>query len=175
MRVLTSLAFVAIASMQLSFTGTNQAAQTSPQALPAFKAPPLVFTVSQIIPVSIPVYIPCADGGTGEYVLLEGNLNDLFHVTINDNKAVFKYHDNPQGLTGTGETTGDKYQATGVTQGQTTIAANNGQYETTYVNNFRIIGQGTGNNYLVHETFHITFNAQGELTAEVSNFSVECQ
>jgi hypothetical protein len=43
------------------------------------------------------------------------------------------------------------------------------------VNNFRIIGQGTGNNFLVHETFHITVNADGTMTASVDNFSVDCK
>jgi hypothetical protein len=43
------------------------------------------------------------------------------------------------------------------------------------VNNFRIIGQGPGNNYLVHEVFHVTINANGEVTAYVDNFSIECK
>src|SRR5215467_3765370 len=48
-------------------------------------------------------------------------------------------------------------------------------FNTTLVNNFRIIGQGTGNNFLVHETFHITVNADGTMTAFVDNFSVDCK
>ncbi|MBI4420235.1 MAG: hypothetical protein HY560_05360, partial [Gemmatimonadetes bacterium] len=48
-------------------------------------------------------------------------------------------------------------------------------FNTTYVNNFRIIGEGSGNNLLVHATSHITVNANGELTAVVDNFSVECR
>jgi hypothetical protein len=48
-------------------------------------------------------------------------------------------------------------------------------YEYTYVNNFRIIGQGPGNNYLIHNNFHYTINANGELTAWVDNFSAECK
>ena len=43
------------------------------------------------------------------------------------------------------------------------------------MNNFRIIGQGPGNNFLVHETFHVTINANGVVTATVDNFSVECK
>ena len=46
-------------------------------------------------------------------------------------------------------------------------------WEETYINNFRIIGQDPDNNYLVHETFHVTVNANGELTAFVDNFSIE--
>jgi hypothetical protein len=43
------------------------------------------------------------------------------------------------------------------------------------VNNFRIIGQGPGNNYLVHETEHIIFNANGTLTVFHDNFSAACR
>jgi hypothetical protein len=44
----------------------------------------------------------------------------------------------------------------------------------TFVNNFKIIGQGPGNNFLVHQNVHITVNANGTLTASVDNFSTEC-
>ena len=44
-----------------------------------------------------------------------------------------------------------------------------------YVNNFRIIGQGTGNNFLVHEIVHLTINANGTATNYVDNFSIECK
>jgi hypothetical protein len=69
-------------------------------------------------------------------------------------------------------TTGDRYAATGETQD--TFNAHAG-VEYTFVNNFKIIGQGPGNNFLVHETYHYTFNANGELTVELDNFSVECR
>jgi hypothetical protein len=48
-------------------------------------------------------------------------------------------------------------------------------FEETFVNNFRIIGQGPGNNFLVHENFHITVNVNGTLTVFRDNFSVECK
>jgi len=43
------------------------------------------------------------------------------------------------------------------------------------VNNFYMIGQGPGNNFKVHETYHYTIDANGELTAFVDNFSVTCK
>jgi hypothetical protein len=51
----------------------------------------------------------------------------------------------------------------------------NGQFETTFVNNFRIIGQGPGNNFLVHETAHITINADGTVRVNHDNLSTECK
>jgi len=125
------------------------------------------------IPIDLFVFVPCAAGGAGELVQLQGPLHILFRTTI-DNRGGFHstFHFQPQGISGTGLTTGDKYQATGETQG-----TDNGQvgFESTFVNNFKIIGQGPGNNFLVHENFHYTVNANGTVTAFVDNFSVECR
>jgi hypothetical protein len=131
------------------------------------------FTASVKIPIDIVVFVPCANGGAGENVALSGTLHDLFHITLDGNGGFHsKFHVNPQGVSGIGETTGTKYQGTGVTQGTF-----NGQvgFETSFVNNFRIIGQGPGNNFLVHENFHVTINANGTVTAFVDNFRVECK
>ena len=77
---------------------------------------------------------------------------------------------------GSGETTGDKYQATGVTKASSFKASfQNGQAQQTFVNNFRIIGQGPGNNFLVHEVAHITFNANGIVTVFHDSFTIDCK
>ena len=62
------------------------------------------------------VFIPCANNGAGELVIFQGNLHVLLSFTINNNRVSGKDHFQPQGLTGTGNVTGDKYQGTGVTQ-----------------------------------------------------------
>ena len=59
-----------------------------------------------------------------------------------------------------------------MTQGKTNLKVG---VQDTFINNFRIIGQGPGNNYLVHQTVHLTVNANGVVTASVSNSSVECK
>lgn len=131
------------------------------------------FTVSQNFPIDIVVFVPCANGGTGEEVELSGNLHDLFHVTFTPSGGFrLSGSDNPQGISGIGLTTGAKYQGTGITRFN--FGGRVGAEETD-VNNFRIIGQGPGNNYLVHDNFHITINANGTVTSFHDNFSVECK
>jgi hypothetical protein len=125
--------------------------------------------------ISLSVFIPCAAGGAGEIVDLSGPLHTLLTFTINENNVSGFFHFQPQGISGTGETTGEKYQATGVTQESFKSSLQNGQANLTYVNNFRIIGQGPGNNYLVHETTHFTINANGTATVFHDNFIVECK
>jgi hypothetical protein len=129
-------------------------------------------TVSQSFPISLTVFVPCANGGAGEDVALSGNLHDLFSLTFNGSGGVHvKTLDNPQGVSGVGLTTGTKYQGTGVTQSEFNAQVG---FETTFVNNFRIIGACPGNNFLVHENFHVTVNPDGTVTAFVDNFSVAC-
>ena len=125
--------------------------------------------------ISLTVFVPCAAGGAGEIVDLSGPLHTLISFTINGNNVSGKFHFQPQGISGTGETTGDKYQATGVTQQTFKTSLQNGQANLTFVNNFRIIGQEPGNNFLVHENLHINVNADGTLTVFHDNFSIDCK
>ena len=127
--------------------------------------------------IALTVFVPCADGGAGEVVDLAGPLHTLVSFTIHGNNVSVSgyFHFQPQEVVGVGETTGVKYQATGVTQQSFKTAFLNSQANLTYVNNFRIIGQGPGNNYLVHETLHLTFNANGTVTVVHDNLSIACQ
>jgi hypothetical protein len=118
-------------------------------------------------------FIPCAAGGAGELVVFTGELHMLIAFTANSAGGFhLKEHFQPQGLTGIGLTTGLKYQATGVTQEEINV---NAAQVTTFVNNFKLIGQGPGNNFLVHENTHITINADGTVTASFDNLSVDCK
>ena len=126
-------------------------------------------------PIVLSVFVPCAAGGAGETVDLSGNLHTLITETINGNNVSGVMHFQPQGVSGTGETTGLKYQATGVTSTSFKMSLQNGQANMTFVNRFDVIGQGPGNNFTVHETAHITFNADGTITVMFDNFSIECK
>lgn len=131
------------------------------------------FTASSIFPIDLVVSVPCANGGVGEDVALTGYLHDVFHVTFTPSGGFrVSASDNPQGVSGVGLTTGTKYQGTGITRFN--FGGRVGAEETD-VNNFRIIGQGTGNNFLVHDNFHITINANGTVTSFHDNFSVTCK
>ena len=127
------------------------------------------------VPTTIGVFVPCANGGAGEFVVLSGDLHVLSTVT-NDGAGGFHVggHFQPMGITGTGLITGDKYQATGVTRYDFNVKPPFPS-ENTYVNNYRMIGQGPGNNFLVHATAHVTVNANGDVTATVNNYSTTCK
>ena len=126
--------------------------------------------------IALSVFVPCAAGGAGEIVDLAGPLHTLITFTINGNNVSGIFHFQPQGIVGVGETTGQTYHATGITEESfPKTSFQNGQANFSFVNNFRIIGQGAGNNYLVHENFHMTFSANGALTVTHDNFSIDCK
>ena len=130
-------------------------------------------TDNETINISLIVTVPCANGGSGEDVDFEGPLHIVMNLTFDGKGGVhMKYHFQPQGLTGVGLTTGDKYQATGETQEVSNLQVG---VTDTFVNNFKIIGPGPGNNFLVHEVFHVTVNANGTVTVLHDNFTTDCK
>jgi len=129
--------------------------------------------VSITFPFGLETFVPCADDGQGEIVALEGTLHIVFHQ-VNDEAGgtMFSFHAQPQRLQGRGLTTGDLYQATGGTRNRTVIRAGE---KFSFVNNFKIIGQGPGNNFTVHENVQAVINANGELVVLSENVNIDCK
>ena len=123
------------------------------------------------------VFVPCANGGAGEFVFASDlRLHVLISQTIDAAGGLhIDFHFQPMGGNGVGVVTGDKYQATGLTRQGFDFSSGGLPFVETFVNNFRWIGPGPGNNLLVHTTFHVTVNENGVLTAFVDNSSAECR
>ena len=120
-------------------------------------------------PISLTIAVPCA----GELVRLFGQVNLVSHQTYDGNGGFHvKVHTNPMGVRGFGLTSGTPYRGTGVTQWVQNVKVGE-QY--TFINNFRIIGRGSGNNFMLHQTIHYTINANGELTVDFSKISTSCK
>jgi len=133
----------------------------------------LAITTNEFVPFAQAALVPCANGGAGEVVLVEGTLHVQNHLTINNNRLSLKTHFQPQGAEGTGTVTGDKYRATGVTQEQDSTGVI-GASEFTFVNNFRIIGSGPDNNLQVHQLIQITIDANNIIRTNVINTTIDC-
>jgi hypothetical protein len=126
------------------------------------------------VPVTFSRFVPCANDGVGEVVQVGGDHHILASITIASSGNVHaRIHLQPQGFSGFGLTTGDKYQATGVVQDEFTLEST-GQEET-FIVNIRLIGQGPGNNLTLHETLHFTINANGDLTAALDHIDIDCK
>jgi hypothetical protein len=86
--------------------------------VPAAKA---AVTTNIIVPIQSvtngPQFVPCANNGQGENVLLTGNLHFLFLTTTDNNGGVLgKFQFQRMGVIGTGQTTGDIWHGTGSSQ-----------------------------------------------------------
>ncbi|HEY6976360.1 MAG TPA: hypothetical protein VH396_08720 [Chitinophagaceae bacterium] len=125
--------------------------------------------------ISFVVSVPCANNGRGEDVFFEGTLHETFHVTVNNNRFLLKIIANPREITGTGQITGNKYEATGETEQAINQSFTNGQVTIPYVNNFKITGPEKNSSFLIRENAHITVNANGTATASIDNFSEDCE
>ena len=178
LRSTSSFALVALTAVAVSCDARQPADLTAPSAIAPSAAvstdAAVNDTQNESIPIDLVAFVSCANGGAGELVFMSGDLHVLTHFTLsNSGNLHVTQHFQPQGISGYGEISGDKYQATGGTHEE--FNDNGLPFTDTYINNFRIIGQGPGNNFLVHENYHVTINANGVVTSFVDNFSVECK
>ena len=134
-------------------------------------APATVRVTNLVSTLAFSVWIPCANGGLGEEVIVTGRLHETFHVTSTARgNAQIKLHSQPQGVKGVGAVTGMVWAGTGVTQEITTARLEpQGGAVNTFVNNFRLIGPGPGNDLVLHHVRHFTINANGTVTVERGN------
>jgi hypothetical protein len=132
-------------------------------------------TTQTTLPLNTWVHVSCALGGIGELVALNGDLHLQSHSQWDRNGGFHaEVHANPQGVSGVGLTSGDTYRGTGVTQESLHGAAGQALTQTLVIN-FRLIGQGSAANFMIHQVAHLTINANGELTAQVGSTEVDCR
>lgn len=114
---------------------------------------------------------PC----NGDVVTFQGTMHVTNSVTTDANGGFhLKTHVNYQGVSGTGSPSGINYNVR--TSTNETLNDNDaGQFETTVIQTIKLISQGSAQNYFIHIVFHITVNAAGETTSEVTETRIECR
>lgn len=159
---------------------TACAESTSPVApLRVIDQPPsraaVVSSTQLTLPLKRTLWISCANDGLGEDVTIEGELEIRTHSTEDENGGVrLTTHVRPSGVVGVGEVSGLRYRGTGGTFEGEGYATDGHPAVYSFVNNFRIIGQGPGNNLSMHMTIHQSMNASGELSADVDLSHTDC-
>ncbi len=125
------------------------------------------------VPYERTLFVSCANAGAGEDVELTGTINIVDQIIRNDHGFTLTYHTNPQAVTGVGLSTGDKFTASGGSEGTITGAFENEQYTGYYVEQLRIIGQNSS--FIVNYKFHITITSDGKISTSISEEKVECR
>lgn len=126
------------------------------------------------IPFDTEVQIQCEDGQLGEPVAVEGNLVLFSHRREDETGDIHAFDHYTLNLQGVGLRSGERYIYTGAGMSIVTVTSED-------PNNFRVYtGSGTNafvrlgddgthtGEILLHDTIHVTQNADGELTADVN-------
>jgi hypothetical protein len=117
-------------------------------------------------------FVPCSNGGAGEFVTGRIDVHNLITSTVNDNVDSWQFQFEPHGSL-VGRITGDTYQLTGVTRGTYEEILRSGEYTLTYVDRYQLIGPGPGNNLVVRETAHVTIDGD-DAVVDHDDWGVEC-
>jgi hypothetical protein len=167
--VMVRLVGVVLVISSSLFLGPAQATSALAQTVPV--------TTNIRFPVEVEAFVPCANDGAGETVLLSATVHSLVHQSTDEAGGThFLVHDNLQGAGGRGVVTGDRYR--GVSSSSTTshnfdpfVGA---PYGITFVQNTRFIGAGPGNNFTLLTRLHVTVNANDEVVRDFFEFTVKC-
>jgi hypothetical protein len=125
--------------------------------------------VNEHIPISGLVLNEC----NGETVALSGEAHVVIRETSDGAGGMhFGFHGNFTGVTGTGDQ-GNDYSVQDVLNDSFNLT--NGATEHTVNESFTLISHGSAPNFIGHALFHITVNANGDITVEFTNISGECQ
>jgi len=131
--------------------------------------------VTLTVPSQFAVQDRCAGGRFGEIIVFQGDQHLVFSETSTANGHLStKLQWNAEGITGIGQYTGFTYRALGVSSYQT-VTNGDLPYTSTFINNYHVIGQGTATNGDLHETVHVTVDANGVVTAWVTDYNFDCK
>lgn len=111
----------------------------------------------------------------GEDVYLSGELLLIFHTTIDDRGGLHsKFTLVPRNVRGVGSQTGIQYKAVGGQRDHFNADADFAPLNETFTSMFNLISQGGSGNLKIKAAFHITVNANGEVTVFFDRFSATC-
>ena len=116
-----------------------------------------------------PVLNPC----NGDVIFFSpaARIHIKFSTTFDANGGFHStFHFQPKNAHGVGDPSGISYNGVGITRGtfnDRSPPGPDGSLNETFVNNFRMIAKANGPSFHVHQTFHITFDANGNVTALV--------
>ncbi|HEY9477250.1 MAG TPA: hypothetical protein VIQ26_02350 [Microbacteriaceae bacterium] len=119
-------------------------------------------------------FVPCA-GDNGELVELDVREQIVTHEsTDSQGRTHVQFIVNDKGTTGTGLLTGTQYRQIGATR-ENDLVVEDAPVVVSFANILNLVGQGQAPNLLIHETFHLTINANGVTTVEREIERIECR
>lgn len=113
----------------------------------------------------------------GDTVNISGRMHLLAHVTTDARGGRHvTLQINTEGVKGVGQTSGGEYVSSATNNESINDSdTTGGQSEYTVTTKFLLAGKGKLSDLLTKVTMHVTVNADGEATAEVTNVVAECR
>ena len=124
------------------------------------------------VPFETTVFVPCANGGAGEDVALTGFTNFIYGLIYSDRGFSMLYHDNVHQVTGVGLSSGEKFVASGGTNGTVNGVWYSSQWVGNTTTQMKIIGQNT--TFTVIYKHHITVSQDGSVTVNNTEQTADC-
>ena len=124
------------------------------------------------VPFETTVFVPCANGGAGENVVLTGFTNFIYQTHWTDHGFTLVYHDNVHQVTGTGVSSGESFVASGGTNGVVMGSWVNSQWIGTTIGQMRLISGNTS--FVITYKYHVTVTQDGSVVVESEELTTEC-
>jgi hypothetical protein len=141
-------------------------------AVTAFPAYAQAFTITERVIEPFETTVPACNG---EDVTVSGELLLISHTTIDAGGGIHStFTLVPGEVRGVGSVTGIQYKAVGGQRDHFNADADFAPLNETFTSMFNLVSQGGTDNLQIKATFHMTINANGEVTAFVDRFSAEC-
>jgi hypothetical protein len=125
-------------------------------------------TTHLVTPIAIEDVHPC----TGESILLEGQIRWVFHVTTDAAGGLHLATHSNAHAAGTGAD-GTRYRFKDMAKSVMKLSGS-AQLVEGFVLNHHVIGQGGAADFRLRERFHLTVNANGEVTATFDESESSC-
>lgn len=125
------------------------------------------------VPYDRTLFVPCANGGAGEYVHITGSTNFQYTISWTDHGFTFGYHGNTYKIEGVGLTSGEKFVGSANTEGQVFGSWVNSQWLSTFVDQLRLISSSTS--FIVKNNYHVTVTPDGEVEVKFRDQEAECK
>ena len=143
--------------------------------LSAFATFPTSAEAIKTTETSIEPYETAMTACNGEEVNLTGELLLIFHSTYDTSGQLHSdFTLVPRQVTGVGSESGTQYRAVGGAREQFNITTAEVAQHYTFTNMFNLVSQDGSENLLATLTFHVTYNANGEVTATADHGFASC-
>jgi len=125
---------------------------------------------------SYPLFVPCANHGDGEIIVIGGDVSWQCTYTLDANGTLhMECLYGPRGTgTGVGMTSGTVYDSTGMSRINQQVTNVELPYEFSMVNVSPFIARGSEENLLFRQLMHWTIDANGHIHAAIDKITFVC-